>query len=165
MSIGRNRTILKHGDVQTSSSWLRKKKEYLVLTETHLIRYKNSSKAVENFPALSTATRSPFTRHASSPSVESAIMETLSLASDSSEDLAHAIPLVQVVAVFLPDDSRHPNSLEVGSLDNESGQGSFLTLTLPDANERDSWLQAIRKIANSVRLEDPEPFVQKHVNW
>lgn len=39
-----------HGEVQTSSSMFRKKKEYLVLTDTHLIRFKNYQKAAEAFP-------------------------------------------------------------------------------------------------------------------
>jgi hypothetical protein len=47
----RHGQVLHHGEVQTSSSMFRKKKEYLVLTEKHLIRYKTQSKAVEAFPA------------------------------------------------------------------------------------------------------------------
>ena len=47
----RNRQALHYGDVQTSSSMFRKKREYLVLTETHLIRYKNHAKATEAFPS------------------------------------------------------------------------------------------------------------------
>lgn len=46
----RNRQVLHHGEVQTSSSMFRKKKEYLVLTETHLMRFKNQQKAAEAFP-------------------------------------------------------------------------------------------------------------------
>jgi hypothetical protein len=42
--------VLHYGEVQTSSSMFRKKKEYLVLTEKHLIRYKSQSKAAEAFP-------------------------------------------------------------------------------------------------------------------
>ena len=47
----RGRPVLLHGEVQTSSSMFRKKKEYLVLTETHLIRFKSHQKAAETFPA------------------------------------------------------------------------------------------------------------------
>lgn len=43
--------VLHYGEVQTSSSVFRKKKEFLVLTEKHLIRYKTQSKAAEAFPA------------------------------------------------------------------------------------------------------------------
>lgn len=40
--------VLHHGEVQTSSSMFRKKKEYLALTETHIIRYKSQAKASES---------------------------------------------------------------------------------------------------------------------
>jgi hypothetical protein len=42
--------VLHYGEVQTSSSMFRKKKEFLVLTEKHLIRYKTQTKAAEAFP-------------------------------------------------------------------------------------------------------------------
>ena len=45
----RNRHVLYHGEVQTSNSMFRKKKEYLVLTETHLVRFKSHHKAAETF--------------------------------------------------------------------------------------------------------------------
>lgn len=47
----RDRQVLQHGEVQTSSSMFRKKKEYLVLTETHLLRFKSHAKAAESFSA------------------------------------------------------------------------------------------------------------------
>jgi hypothetical protein len=47
----RDRQVLHYGEVQTSSSMFRKKKEFLVLTEKHLIRYKTQAKAAEAFPA------------------------------------------------------------------------------------------------------------------
>lgn len=43
--------VLHYGEVQTSSSMFRKKKEFLVLTEKYLIRYKSQSKAAEAFPS------------------------------------------------------------------------------------------------------------------
>ncbi len=47
----RDRQVLHHGEVQTSSSMFRKKKEYLVLTESHLLRFKSYAKAAESFSA------------------------------------------------------------------------------------------------------------------
>lgn len=47
----RDRKVIHHGEVQTSSSMFRKKKEYLVLTETHLLRFKSQTKAAESFSA------------------------------------------------------------------------------------------------------------------
>ena len=45
------KVVLHHGEVQTSSSMFRKKKEYLALTETHILRYKSQSKASESLSA------------------------------------------------------------------------------------------------------------------
>jgi hypothetical protein len=47
----RHGPVLHYGEVQTSSSMFRKKREFLVLTEKHLIRYKTQSKAAEAFPS------------------------------------------------------------------------------------------------------------------
>jgi hypothetical protein len=43
--------VLHHGEVQTTGGLFKKKKEYLVLTHTHLIRFKSQSKASEAFSA------------------------------------------------------------------------------------------------------------------
>lgn len=45
----RSRNVVKHGEVQTSGSLFRKKREYLVLTETHLVRFKTQAKAAKMF--------------------------------------------------------------------------------------------------------------------
>lgn len=47
--IGNTKNVLHHGEVQTSSGMFRKKKEYLVLTETHIVRCKSQAKASESF--------------------------------------------------------------------------------------------------------------------
>lgn len=49
LDIGRNRTILYHGEVQTNSGLFWKRREYVVLTETHLVRFKSQSSALELF--------------------------------------------------------------------------------------------------------------------
>jgi len=38
------KSVLHHGEVQTTSGMFRKKREYLVLTDTHLIRFKSQSR-------------------------------------------------------------------------------------------------------------------------
>jgi len=45
-----SKTVLHFGEVQTTSGMFRKKKEFLVLTETHLLRFKSQSRATETFP-------------------------------------------------------------------------------------------------------------------
>jgi hypothetical protein len=42
---------LQHGEVQTSGGMFRKRKEYLVLTDKQLLRFKSQSRAAEAFPS------------------------------------------------------------------------------------------------------------------
>lgn len=152
--------MIHHGEVQISARWLPNKKEYMVLTESHLIRFKSQAKALEIFPCVQTTPgKNSMQRHTSSKSVDSAY-ETQSQASDSSGERDLGIPLNHIVAVHLPDESRPQSCLEVAHLESDSSQGSFFTVALPDVDSRDLWLQTIREAANQVRLVDPEPVTQ-----
>lgn len=42
--------VLHHGEVQTTGGMFRKRKEYMVLTDRHLVRFKTFSRAAEAFP-------------------------------------------------------------------------------------------------------------------
>ena len=44
------RNVLCHGEVQISSSKFRKKRDYLVLTSSNIVRFKSLQKAAEKFP-------------------------------------------------------------------------------------------------------------------
>lgn len=44
-----SKQVLCHGEVQTGSSIFRKRKEYVVLTETHIFKFKSQQKASEMF--------------------------------------------------------------------------------------------------------------------
>ncbi|KAK4992021.1 hypothetical protein LTR50_001417 [Elasticomyces elasticus] len=155
---GYSKNVLHHGEVQTSSSMFRKKKEYLVLTETHLVRCKNQGKASETFvgvpPPLG---RTPTVRHGSMPSFGSS-QDLQSVHSDSSGDKEGRIPLRQVVAVHRLDDGRPYFAIEVDYLDDESGQASALTLQSGDPEDRDIWLQTVRAAANRARFMDGYPI-------
>lgn len=48
-ALAKSRNVLFHGEVITRSTMLSKKTEYLVLTETHLVRFKSVHKAAETF--------------------------------------------------------------------------------------------------------------------
>jgi len=154
----RNRQVLIHGEVQTSSSMFRKKKEYLVLTETHLIRFKSYHKAMEAFPMIPPAhNRLSSYRHAQSPSTAS-FHELQSAASDHSGDRDLGTPLRQIVAVFHQDDGRPHFAFEVFYLDDETNQATSMTLQFGDPDEMLAWLAKIRETANHIRLTDPNPL-------
>ncbi|KAF2738559.1 RNI-like protein [Polyplosphaeria fusca] len=153
----RTRTVLHHGEVQTSSTMFRKKKEYLVLTETQLIRFKTQSKAAEAFSDIpSLYIRSSY-RHSHNPSNASSY-EPQSVASDASGDREMGTPLRQIVAVYHLDDGRPFFAIEISYLDEESNHASSLTLQFGDPNDMSAWLAKIREAANRARLDDSNPI-------
>ncbi|OAG05737.1 leucine rich repeat protein-like protein [Paraphaeosphaeria sporulosa] len=152
------RQPLLHGEVQTSSSVFRKKKEYLVLTETHLMRFKSYYKAAEAFPITSSSyKRMSSYRHSQSPSLGSS-HDLQSLASDHSGDRDMGIPLRQIVAVFHQDDGRPHFAFEVFYLDDETNHASSMTLQFGDPDEMHAWLAKVREAANNSRLADANPL-------
>ncbi|KAF2811573.1 leucine rich repeat protein-like protein [Mytilinidion resinicola] len=156
----RNRHVLHHGEVQTSSSMFRKKKEYLVLTETHLVRFKSHHKASETFSAvpspLSRGLSNVNVRHSQSPSAGS--HEFKSVPSEASGDREMGTPLRQIVAVYDLDDGRPHFAIEITYLDDETNHASSMTLQFGDPEDMKLWLAAIREAANRVRLADLNPL-------
>ncbi|EMD92050.1 hypothetical protein COCC4DRAFT_74129 [Bipolaris maydis ATCC 48331] len=168
-----NLQVLHHGEVQTSSSMFRKKKEYLVLTEKHLIRFKSQSKAAEAFiecapvhlipgdgteyRKVPSSHRLSTYRHSHSPSIGST-HELQSLASESSGDRHQGIPLRHIVAAYHLDDGRPHFALELYYLDDESNHASSMTLQFGDPEDMFAWLKIIRHAANAARLCDAKPI-------
>lgn len=154
----RDRQVLQYGEVQTSSSMFRKKREYLVLTEKHLIRFKTHAKAAEAFPSIpSPYTRTNSYRHSQNPSTGSS-HELQSLASESSGDRHHGIPLRHVVAVYHLDDGRPHFAVELFYLDDELNHASSMTLQFGDPEDMHDWLSKLREAANRARLADANPL-------
>jgi hypothetical protein len=151
--------VLRHGEVQTSSSMFRKKKEYLVLTESHLMRFKSHQKAADAFATIPTPySRSNSYRHSQTPSGGSA-NDLQSVASETtSGDRALGTPLRQIVAVYKLDDGRPYFAFEVAYLDDETNHASSMTLQFGDPEEMMIWLAIIREAANRVRLADANPL-------
>ncbi|KAL2369943.1 leucine rich repeat protein [Blastomyces gilchristii SLH14081] len=158
--------VLHHGEVQTTGGMWRKKSQYLVLTDTHLVRFKSQSKAGELFPSIpaswgrnslaSTSTN----RHSM---VSIASFQDPQLATYS--DLASGIPLSSIVAVYKLDDGRPYFSIEVCHMDERSPKPSSLQLQLNDPEESGLWLAGIRAAAEQARAIDPPMFDQKSVEY
>ncbi|KAF2750253.1 leucine rich repeat protein-like protein [Sporormia fimetaria CBS 119925] len=154
----RNNPVLRHGEVQTSSTMFRKKKEYLVLTESHLLRFKNHQKAADAFATIPKPyPRASTYRHSQNPSGGSN-NELQSLTSDTSGDRGLGTPLRQIVAVYQLDDGRPYFAFEVSYLDDEVNHASSMTLQFGDPEEMMAWLASIRAAANRARLADPNPL-------
>ena len=154
----RVRTVLRHGEVQTSAGVFRKKREYLVLTDTHVIRYKSQAKAAEAFKGVPYPnSRSSGSKHGAMPSVGS--YSDLQTLSDSSGDRTGRVPLRQMVAVYRLDDGKPYFAVELCYLDEDSSQSSALTLQFNNPEERDIWLRAIRAASYDARLRE-----QSHIS-
>jgi hypothetical protein len=152
----------------------RKKKEYLVLTESHLMRFKSQHKASEAFSTYSSlayvhrasadldSIPSPYNRsssfkHNQSPSIGSS-HEFQSVTSDASGDRGQGTPLRHIVAAYQLDDGRPHFAFEVSYLDDEANHASSMTLQFGDPEEMLTWLAKIREAANRVRLADSNPL-------
>lgn len=160
-----SKTVLHHGEVQTTSGMFRKKREYLVLTETHLIRFKSQSRAYEVFPSiLSAPGRGTATRHASTASIGS-LQEVQSVNSHSSVDSETRIPLGQIVTAYKVEDGRPFYTTEVVYLDEEYHGAGAIQLMLHDPKEADLWHTSIRAAAEKARLLMPEPYSRRVVRY
>jgi hypothetical protein len=158
ISNGGSKKVLHHGEVQTTSGLFRKKKEYLVLTETHLVRYKSLSRASEVFPSIqSSLGRSGTTRHSSTASIGS-LPDLQSLNSYASTDSENAIPLKQIVTAYKVEDGRPFFTTEVVYLDEESNLVGSIQLMLNDPKEADLWHTSIRGAAQKARLIASQPY-------
>jgi len=160
---GRGKRVLHHGEVQTTSGLFRKKKEYLVLTETHLIRYKSQSRASEVFPSIPPSFgRSTTTRHPSTASIGS-LQDLQSLNSHASTEGDNAIPLKQIVTAYKVEDGRPFFTTEVVYLDEESNFVGSVQLMLNDPKEADLWHTSIRGAAQKARLISSQPYPERVV--
>jgi hypothetical protein len=160
---GSGKKVLHHGEVQTTSGLFRKKKEYLVLTETHLIRYKSQSRASEVFPVITLSYgRSGTTRHASTASIGS-LQDLQSLNSHASIEGDNAIPLKQIVTAYKVEDGRPFFTTEVVYLDEESNLVGSVQLMLNDPKEADLWHTSIRGAAQKARLISSQPYPERVV--
>ena len=160
-----SRNVLHYGEVQTTSGMFRKKKEFLVLTDTHLIRFKSQSRASELFPSIPSAhSRSATTRHPSTTSIGS-LQEVQSDNSHASVDSDNRIPLGQIVTAYKVEDGRPFFTTEVVYLDEEYHGVGSIQLMLHDPKEADLWYTSIRGAAQKARLLMEEPYPDRVVRY
>ncbi|MCJ1434834.1 hypothetical protein MMC27_004204 [Xylographa pallens] len=153
-----NMIVLHHGEVQSGGGMFRKKNTYLVLTNSHLLRFKSQAKAAEAFPSIPPSLgRTSTTRHSRLSSAGS--MHEASPPNDG----CVSTPLSQVVAVYKLDDGRPYFTIEVAHLDEETNQASTMSLSLNDPRESDLWLSSIRAAITKSRLTDPTPPIRRTI--
>ena len=151
--------VLYHGEVQTAGMF-RKKSQYLVLTNTHIIRLKSRDRAAELFPTVSP----PSERI--NPSRHSRISSSGSFAEQHiPADQHQNIPLQHVVATYKLDDGRPYFTIEIAHLDEATCQPSTMSLQLSDPRDADLWLTSIGTAVTNARLVESVAFNRKVVEY
>lgn len=145
--------VLQYGEVQAAgSNVFRKKTQFLVLTESHLIRFRSQARAVEMFPTIPNS----FTKtHAPRTSSVGSYQE---LQMTAYTDITSGIPLDQIVAVYRIDDGRPSITVEVAYLDDRIRKASMMQLQVNDLREAELWSNAIRFASGQARLLLPKRF-------
>lgn len=144
--------ILHHGEVQTTGSMWRKRSQYLVLTESHLVRFKSLGKAIDMFPSIyASCGRSTPSNRQSIASISS--LQDAQLPSHG--DSAVGIPLNSIIAVYMLDDGRPSSTVEVAYLDDRTRKAALIQMQTADLEELNLWMVGIRSAAEMARSADP----------
>ncbi|KAI1990264.1 hypothetical protein LOZ53_003261 [Ophidiomyces ophidiicola] len=160
-------TVLHHGEVQTSAPMWRKKSQYLVLTDTHLVRFKSRSKAADVFPSIPVqwGRNTPSTLTSNRLSVVSLASLQDGAVSASGTDIGTGIPLNRILAVHKLDDGRPFFSVEVCYMEDRSSKALSLQIQLTDPLDAELWRSGIRDAAAEARATAPIPFDPETVEY
>ncbi|KAI9793359.1 MAG: hypothetical protein M1816_000251 [Peltula sp. TS41687] len=157
--------VLHHGEVQTTGGMFRKRKEYLVLTDTYLLRFKSYARAVEVYPSIAAPLGRSYTpKHTSTISSASG-QDLYSAHSHSSAEDHLSVPLHHIIAAYKVEDGRPYFSIEIAQLDEETNHAASVNLQFSDPRDAALWLSSIRGAATKARLPDPIPFPQRTVEY
>ncbi|RMZ80520.1 hypothetical protein DV737_g2925, partial [Chaetothyriales sp. CBS 132003] len=152
------RTVLHFGEAQAASANVfRKKNFFLVLTETHLVRFRSQAKAAEMFASVP-ATMS---RTSSRMSVNS----YSEMQMPAHQDMAHGIPLHSILAVYRLDDGRPFFTVEIAHCDDRTQRPSAMHMHFHEPGEADSWILAIRSAVKLARGSDAPSISQNTLDY
>ncbi len=155
--------VLHYGETQTTGGVFRKRNQYLVLTETHLIRFKNQQKAVEAFPSLPIS--APLVRSSTGTTSWSHAPSVGSF-SDLYTEITFGIALDQIIAVYKLDDGKPYFTIEISHLDEHSKRATCMQVCLNEPRDADLWLSAIRSAARNLKAKQgfkPDERSMQHV--
>lgn len=151
--------VLHHGEVQCTAGMFRKKSQYLVLTESHLVKFKNHGRAAEIFTTIAQPTGKAV------PARHSRMSSGGSLPELYTSDTYSAVRLHHIVAVHRLDDGRPYFSVEIAYTDGRTKTASAMVLQLHDPREAELWMSEIRSAAQKARSVDPFPLAQDVVEY
>lgn len=150
--------VLQYGEVHPGgTNMFRKRTHFMVLTESHLIRFRSQARAAEMFPSIpSSLTKGHVPRTSSASSYQELQMLSYS-------DITSGVPLEQVVAVYRVDDTRFTSTVEVAYLDERSRRASAMQLQLIEYRDADSWLTSIRTACQHARSSAQQPILGRTI--
>lgn len=148
-------SVLHHGEVQTMGGMFRKRNHFLVLTETHLLRFKTQAKAAEMYPVIPSSTSRGSSGHRASMG---SFGSNSDMQSSLMSDIVDGIALNQIIATSKLDDGRPYFSIEISHLEDANSKAYSMSMQLNDPQEADLWLAAIRNAAARARLKHGYDF-------
>ncbi|KAJ5092320.1 hypothetical protein NUU61_007190 [Penicillium alfredii] len=154
--------ILHHGAIQMTGGMWRKKSQYLVLTDTHLIRFKNQAKAADAFPSIPSSYSRPTASNRQSVASISSLQDVQMIALG---DASVGIPLNSIIAVYMLEDGRLSPTVEVAYLDERTHKAALVQMQTPDLQELNLWMVGIRQAAQIARSNEPLPFNRSSVEY
>jgi len=139
-----NTVVIHAGEVVTGGGLLRKKKEYMVLTNRELLKYKTEAKANE---AFGLGSKNPQARASSIVS-----------AGDHTSEHTLITAMNQIVAVYYPGPEHERGSVvQVDYLEGPYGTPSSTTLTASSRTEAQVWVDRLRSVSTQAHLSSPPP--------
>ena len=132
----------------------------MVLTTTHLIRFKSQGRAAEVFPEIPASMgRSSSIHHLRMGSSSSGPEAQIT------SDAQAYIPLQNMVAAYKLDDGRPYFTIEIASYDESSNHIVTLDMQLNDPRDAELWISIIRTAVTQAKLAAATTFGQQAVEY
>ncbi|OAL37765.1 hypothetical protein AYO20_02942 [Fonsecaea nubica] len=145
--------VLQYGEVHAGGgNMFRKRTQFMVLTESHLIRFRSQVKAAEMFPSIPNSLNRGHTPRTSS------VGSYQELQMSAYSEITSGVPLDQVVAVYKIDDGRPTPVVEVAYLDERTRRSSAIQLHSNEMREAELWIAAIRSACDQARS-----LIEQHI--
>ncbi|KAJ9663515.1 hypothetical protein H2198_000781 [Neophaeococcomyces mojaviensis] len=141
------------------NSMFRKRTQYVVLTESHLIRFKNQAKASEMFPIIPSGSKSSLPRNMSSIGSYSDMQMSAYM------DITQGVPLEEVIAIYKIEDGRPYFTFEVSYLDERGKKSSAVQFSFTGLRDAEAWMAAIRETATARRAQQSQLYQQRTLEY
>ena len=150
--------VLQYGEVQAGgSNMFRKRTQFMVLTESYLIRFRSQIKASEMFPSIPSSFNRGHVPRTSSMSSNTELQMSVYT------EITSAVALEQVIAVYKVDDGRLSPMVEVAYLDERVRKFSAIQLQLNDYREAQLWIAAIRSACDQARSPTQQQLLHRTI--